>query len=375
MTDCVILREFDTACGRRFGHATLNAEGSLNALSLDMIDRLAPQLDAWAADPAIVGVVLDGAGEKAFCAGGDVAALYRAIKAAPAGEITPAAKAFFEREYRLDYRIHTYPKPILCWGHGIVMGGGIGLIAGASHRVVTLKTRMAMPEITIGLYPDVGGSWFLRRMPGHAGLFLALTGASLNAADARFAGLGDFIVDHADKAAVLAQLAQTRWHAPDADERANHHVLSRLLEARVVQNEVPVSPLRRHFDTIEQVIGHDGLEDIAVRLLALREHDDPWLAGAGTTFAKGAASSAVISHALWQRVPHLSLAEVFRLEYLVSTAATAHHDFPEGVRALLIDKDRNPQWRYAGIAEVDSAFVAEHFQAHFEGTHPLADLG
>lgn len=375
MNDCVILREFSTACGRRFGHATLNAPKSLNALSLDMIDRLAPQLDAWAADPAIVGVLLDGGGDKAFCAGGDVAALYHAIKATPEGEAPAEAKAFFEREYRLDHRIHTYPKPVVCWGQGIVMGGGIGLMAGASHRVATPTTRMAMPEITIGLYPDVGGSWFLRHMPGHTGLFLALTGAPLNAADARFAGLADFIVDDAERARLPALIADTRWDAPDAPGRANHARLGALLDQLAAGASVPDSPLRAHFDRVEALIGHDGLAAIATRLAALAEDADPWLAAAGKAFARGAPSSARLSWALWQRTRHLSLAEVFRTEYHVSVAATAHRDFAEGVRALLIDKDRSPRWQYATLDAVPDEAVEDHFKPRYGGPHPLADLG
>lgn len=374
MSECVILREIPTACGRRFGHATLNAPGTLNALSLEMIDRLAPQFDAWVADPQIVGIVLDGAGDKAFCAGGDVRALYHAIREARTNgsHETPAVvPAFFEHEYRLDYRIHTCPKPVLCWGHGIVMGGGIGLMAGASHRVATMQTRMAMPEISIGLYPDVGGSWFLRRMPGRTGLFLALTGAQINAADARFAGLADFILEHGDKAGVLTAFGQTCW---SDDVEANHRRLSKLLEESGRRGATPESMLRRHYDRIDAVIGHDGLAMIEARLQALGEDPEPWLAAAAATFSHGAPSSAVLSFALWERALHLSLADVFRLEYQVSLAATMQPDFSEGVRALLVDKDRNPHWQRASIADVDAEEIAALLLPRFQGEHPLSDL-
>src|SRR5215217_5338238 len=137
MDDPIRFDTLRTASGHTFGRATLHAPAVLNALSLAMIDRLDPQLQAWAEDPSIAGVVLDGAGDRAFCAGGDVVRVYHAIRAADPGQVPPEASDFFEREYRLDYRIHTFSKPILCWGHGIVMGGGIGLLVGASHRVVT----------------------------------------------------------------------------------------------------------------------------------------------------------------------------------------------------------------------------------------------
>ncbi len=377
MTDCVILREIPTACGRRFGHATLNAPKSLNALSLAMIDRLTPQLLAWATDPDIVGVLLDGTGDKAFCAGGDVAALYKAIKATPAGQVAPEIAAFFEHEYRLDHLIHTYPKPLLCWGQGIVMGGGLGLMAGASHRVATPTTRMAMPEITIGIYPDVGGSWFLRHMPGRVGLFLALTGVPINAADARFAGLADFIIDDGERTRLVALIAATRWDATNIDSGANHpnHArLSALLEQLSHTATIPESRLRAHFDRIEALIGHDSLVDIARRLNALTDDENAWLASAANTFARGAPSSARLSWELWQRTRHMSLAEVFRVEYIVSVACTSRADFAEGVRALLIDKDRKPRWRHATLAEISDTEIADHFRPHFDGPHPLADL-
>ena len=360
-----------TASGRVFGRATLNAPGSLNALSLEMIDSLAAQLASWAVDAQVAGVVLDAAGDKAFCAGGDVVALHRSIVSTERGQVPVQAAAFFEREYRLDHAIHTYPKPFLCWGHGIVMGGGIGLMAGASHRVVTARTRLAMPEITIGLYPDVGGSRFLGRAPGRSGLFLALTGAPLNASDAIFAGLADIQLRHEDQAAVLDAIAGERWSGRRVDDGAR---LSHLLEARAVGIERPPSALRTHLDRIDSIIGHDRLDDIAPRLLALATDADPWLASAAAAFAKGAPSSARLSIEMQRRAAPLSLADVFRLEYQASVGCCMHGDFAEGVRALLIDKDKSPRWRPATLAEADDALVESMLAPRFAGAHPLADL-
>ena len=360
-----------TASGHVFGRATLNAPGSLNALSLDMIDLLFAQFDAWVDDDQVAGVVLDAVGDKAFCAGGDVVALHRSIRETEPGRAPRQAATFFEREYRLDHRVHTCPKPVLCWGHGIVMGGGIGLMAGASHRVVTARTKLAMPEITIGLYPDVGGSWFLGRAPGRSGLFLALTGAPLNASDACFAGLADFQLRHEDQAAVLDAIAAQRWSGRQVDDAAR---LSHLLQARTEGVERPVSPLRDSLDRIAAVIGHDRLEDIAPRLLALANDDHPWLANASAAFAKGAPTSARLAIEMQRRAKHLSLADVFRLEWQASVGCCMHGDFAEGVRALLVDKDKSPRWRPATLAEVDDALIDSMLAPRFGGTHPLADL-
>ncbi|MFT7724006.1 MAG: enoyl-CoA hydratase/isomerase family protein [Roseateles sp.] len=360
----VLFRTLDTVSGHRFGHATLNAPASLNALTLDMVDALHAQLRAWVADAQVAGIVLDGSGDKAFCAGGDVVGLYRAMRAAGPGRVPPEAAAFFEREYRLDHAIHTCPKPVLCWGHGIVMGGGIGLMAGASHRVVTPRSRLAMPEITLGLYPDVGGSWFLPRLPGRTGLFLALTGAPLNAADALWAGLADHAARAEDHGTLLAAIAATRWAGEQA---ADAERLGALLQA-LPAAELPPPRLAPHRATIDALIGpHDSLATLAPRLRGLAGHEDAWLAQAGAAFDQGSPSSAALSLALQRQLRQASLAEVFRLEYQTSVGCCVFPDFAEGVRALLIDKDKAPRWQPA-------AAVDELLQARFAGPHPLADL-
>jgi enoyl-CoA hydratase/carnithine racemase len=212
MTLPVLFEDLVAGNGARIGVTRLNAERSLNALSLEMIDLLAQRLAFWAADPGIAIVVLEGTGDKAFSAGADLHIMHATMIAHHASperdyiRANPYAAAFFGREYRLDYLIHTYPKPVLCWGHGIVMGGGVGLMSGASHRVLTHESRVAMPEITIGLFPDVGGSWLLERMPGATGLFLALTGARLQASDALFVKLADYCIGQSNKATVFERL-------------------------------------------------------------------------------------------------------------------------------------------------------------------------
>ena len=367
--DVVLFEEIKTAGGKRFGVATLNAPASLNALSVAMVRLLTPQLREWAKDAAMAGVVLQAAGEKAFCAGGDLRQLHQTLLACGPARNT-YAEDFFREEYELDYLTHTFPKPLLCWGHGIVMGGGIGLMAGASHRVVTAQSRLAMPEISIGLYPDVGGSWFLRRMPGRVGLFLALTGANLNAADAIFCGLADLLVPQERKSQVLDAIAAGRWTGKVKADRA---ALSRILAQAGEDAALPLSKVREHFDTINALMAGDDLRDIAQRLLALQS-EDPWLQTAAKTFAKGAPSSAALSFELWQRVHRMSLAEVFRLEYWASLGCCAHKDFAEGIRALLIEKDRNPTWSPATLEEITPEFVEDHLRPRGEMPAELAAL-
>ena len=372
MTEPVVLfKEIPTANGKRFGIATLNAPASLNALSVDMVRLLTPKLREWAADSAVVGVMLDAAGEKAFCAGGDLRQLYQTLLDCKADR-NEYAERFFGEEYELDYLIHTFPKPFVCWGHGIVMGGGVGLMAGCSHRVVTEGSRVAMPEVNIGLYPDVGGSWFLRRTPGRTGLFLAFTAAQINAADAIFTGLADVLVPHAAKAQVLEAISTAPWRGESQSDRA---LLSKLLAQAGEGVAMPASKLREHFDLINATLAGDDLLDIDARLRALPERsDDPWLQTAARTYARGAPSSVALSWALWQRVPRMSLAEVFRLEYWASLGFCAHADIPEGIRAVLVDKDRNPKWTPATLAEITPEFVEDHLRMRGEMAPELEAL-
>lgn len=369
----VLFEERAAANGLRVAFATLNAPKSLNALTQTMIDALHPQLDRWACDPAIACVVLAGSGEKAFCAGGDVVGIYRSIQERPGGP-NPAAERFFESEYRLDYLIHTFPKPVLCWGHGIVMGGGLGLMAGASHRVVTERSRIAMPEITIGLYPDVAGSWFLNRMPGRVGLFLGLTAARLNAADALYVGLADYFLDSSRRQEVMERLPQLDWAE---DPELNRGQLSLLLREFADQDagERPDSAVLRHLDLINHVCDRHSVEHIRTALERQGDAGDPWIAEAQQALAAGSPTSARVIFEQYRRGCHLSLREAFQMEMLMSINMIRRPDFAEGVRALLVDKDRAPQWKPPGLEQVDDALVEAQFRLPAGiPSNPLADL-
>ena len=387
----VVFQQVPTRSGHIIGFAQLNAEKSLNALSLSMIRLLDAQLRAWAADPNIACVVLHGAGEKAFCAGGDVRSLYHAMKSYrdAAGNCSmhcqhfhhpwrsppvPAAVTFFAGEYRLDYLLHRYSKPLLVWGTGIVLGGGLGLMVGASHRVVTETSRVGMPEITIGLFPDVGASWFLQRIPHRAGLFLALTGAHINGHDALVAGLADHFLRSSDRDAVFSQLSQVEW---TANVEANRQALSALLQEwpNTAQPLLPTSNLKQHAALIEALCNGRSINQVVASIVAYAG-DDAWLKRAASTLAAGSPTTAALSWELQQRARTMSLADTLRMELIVAVQCCAHPDLGEGVRALLIDKDNAPRWTPRTLDEITPAWVEEHF---FEpswpgGKHPLADL-
>lgn len=371
----VLFEEQRAANGTRIGIATLNAPRTLNGFSLPMAHLLHERLNAWAADDGIALVVLQGAGEKAFCAGGDLHSLYQSMRAyrdAGSTDVRDNAYAaeFFDVEYRVDFAIHTYPKPILCWGHGIVMGGGIGLMSGASHRVVSERSKLAFPEITVGLFPDVGGSWLLPRVPGKGGLFLALTGAPLNAGDAIYAGLADLHIAEAKRADVFSALAQVHW---SNDAKRNHEQLTALLQEHA--SDATTGPLLRNAATIDALCEGDDVVTVVNAIHALQA-DDPWLQTAQATLAAGAPGSARLAWELQQRAVGASLADVYRYEYIAALHCAAHGDFAEGIRALLIDKDRTPHWQPATLAEATPQWAQTFFVSPWdEATHPLADLG
>lgn len=374
----VLFEERPTSAGCRIGVARLNAERTLNALTLEMIDLLGPRLQQWAVDDGIALVVLEASGEKAFSAGADLHRLHKTMLEHHASDQrddirgNAYAMAFFGREYRLDYLIHTYPKPVLCWGHGIVMGGGVGLMSGASHRVVTPESRVAMPEITIGLFPDVGGSWLLGRMPGASGLFLGLTGARMQAADAIFTGMADYCIAQGEKPAILAALCGLPW---TQSARENARLLTQLLR-RHAQRDLEAGPLRQHLDRINELCASGDLRETVAAIVALKSDADAWLSRAAATLAAGSPSTAALTFELLRRARHLSLADVFRMELVAALRCAQRPDLAEGIRALLIDKDQKPRWQPPTIAEVTPAWVEGYFQAPWApADHPLADLG
>jgi len=366
----VVLFEELTAANRKIGKVTLNVEATLNSLTLEMVDLLQAQLEQWRDDDDIAAVFIEGAGEKAFCAGGDVQALHASAVETPGGPCT-YAETFFGREYRMNYALHTYAKPLLCWGHGIVMGGGLGVMAGCSHRVVTERTRIAMPEVTIALFPDVGGSWFLNHMPGKSGEFLALTGASINAADAIYTGIADRFIGSEHKQLVLDQLLAQDWSAEPAN---NHGIVRHVLRPFSEQSigAMPAGQVEPHMATIGSLCDGDDIHEIIDNITGL-DTEDPWLVKARDSLAHGSRLAACWIHRQLWETRHASLREVFQAEIQLVTNIVRHPEFAEGVRALLIDKDRNPGWQYNSSRDIPAADLDHFFKAPW-GENPLADL-
>ncbi|WP_062260970.1 enoyl-CoA hydratase/isomerase family protein [Endozoicomonas arenosclerae] len=366
MTEKVLFDRLDTVSGHQVGVITLNAERSLNSLDKGMVDSLYEQLSSWQDDDKVVCIFLQGEGEKAFCAGGDVRSLRQSVLDGD----TQAPGQFFEKEYRLDYLIHTYRKPVICWGNGVIMGGGFGLMAGADFRVVTDTSIMAMPEITIGLYPDVGGSWVLNRLPARIGLFMALTGCRLNPADAMYLGLANRFIDHAFRKNVLESLQEADWSG-------DHYQVTFDVVQHYADNSagwLPYSKIREHRDQIASMMDKPTLSAIIADLKAMKT-EDAWMEQARTIALTGSALSAVVAYEQLKRSRYSSLKEVFQSELALSINCVLSGDLPEGVRALLVDKDNKPQWQYDVVEDVPADKVTEMFTAPWgSADHPLSDL-
>ncbi|MEU3709909.1 enoyl-CoA hydratase/isomerase family protein [Streptomyces catenulae] len=323
----------------RTGRLTLNRPRALNALTHPMVHRISETLDAWEHDPAVRTVVLTGAGERGLCAGGDIRAIHDDIRAGGGS----ASAAFWRDEYRLNARIARYPKPYVALMDGIVMGGGVGVSAHGTVRIVTERTRIAMPETGIGFVPDVGGTYLLALAPGELGTYLALTGQPVGAGDALRCGLADHFVPSDRLPGLLAALA----------DREVHDVLPAFV------GEAPPGSLDSRREWIDHAFAADTVEEIVDRLLGSGR---PAAKEAATTLLAASPTSLKVTLAALRKAPGLGpLEAVLEQEYRVSCATLTAPDLAEGIRAQVIDKDRTPRWSPATLAEVTDADVARFF--------------
>jgi len=331
----------------RAGRITLNRPRAINALTHEMVDRVDRALTAWEQDDAVSAVVITGAGERGLCAGGDIRAIHEDAKRGGR-----ASYDFWRAEYLLNARIARYPKPYVAIMDGITMGGGVGISAHGSERIVTEHSMVAMPETGIGFVPDVGGTYLLGRAPGELGVHLALTGDSIGAADALLCGLADHFVPSAKLPDLLASLAELEV----ADAVRRHAA------------PAPEGELAAHREWIDACYTADTVEEILDRLLA---QGDTAAKAAATRIAAVSPTAVKVTLRAVRRARELgSLERVLDQEYRVSCAMFSCPDFVEGVRAQVIDKDRTPHWDPAGLAEVTDEDV-ERFFAPLSDGEPL----
>ncbi len=324
------------------GVVTLNRPKALHALSLGMIRSLHPKLEAWAKSPDVKAVVIRASEGKAFCAGGDVRAV--AESADP--------RAFFQEEYALNHLIHHFEKPFIALVDGICMGGGLGLSIHGSHRVVTERLLLAMPETGIGLFPDVGGGWFLPRFPGETGTWMGLTGARCGAADAMWLGYATHFVPHERMDDAWDRLVRADWSAGTAHDVADA-VLS---SASSDPGPAPTAALRK---AIDRCFAGDTVEDI---LAALEAEGTEWASQTRSTLAGKCPFSLAVTLRQLRLGRSLGYDEMREVELRLALALTARPDFREGIRAVLVDKDNRPAWKPATLSEVRDEDVEACFR-------------
>ena len=324
----------------------LNRPKALNSLTLEMIRAFDPRLAAWAVDDAVKAVVVRGEAEKAFCAGGDIRAIWEAGKAG--GALTAD---FFREEYGLNRRIHVFDKPYVALIDGITMGGGVGVSVHGSHRVAGDRTVFAMPETAIGFFPDVGATWVLPRLPGAIGVYMALTGARLKAADCVYAGLATHYVPGARMGEVPDALAAADWSG-----EAHAAVDAVLAELAGDPGPAPLAEVR---EAIDRCFSRDSVEAVVA---ALEREGGAWAEGTLETMRARSPTSMKLALRAVRAGGRQSFDECMTMEYRISQAVMAGHDFFEGVRALIVDKDQAPQWRPARIEDVDDAEIESYFR-------------
>jgi enoyl-CoA hydratase len=333
---------------RREGSAgiiRLNRPKAINAVTLEMFRDIDKALDAFEADPAVAVVVLEGAGERGLCAGGDIRALYDSSKVC--GDL---GKILWREEYILNARIAKFPKPYIAFMDGIVMGGGVGLSAHGRHRVVTEKTRLAMPEVGLGFFPDVGGTWLLSHAPGDIGSYFGLTGQTMNGPDAIHARFADAVVPSAKLATLREELIRIRPGAPSDD-------IKRLIDGFATgETAGPVAAMQARID---DWFGHDRMEDIIAVLQ--RDGSEAAQSTLKTLNEKSPRGMVVTLKLLRLARASSSLEQCLAREYRAALEVFASDDFREGVRAAVIDKDRNPRWSPSRIEDVTPAMLAPYF--------------
>ncbi|MBB3763246.1 enoyl-CoA hydratase/isomerase family protein [Sphingomicrobium lutaoense] len=307
----------------RLGRIRLNRPKAIHALTLDMCEAMSAALLEWRSDPDIDAVIIDHAEGRGFCAGGDVVLLYKSGK-----EDGRAAAEFFHAEYRLNHLLFTYPKPVAAFMDGITMGGGVGISLPCTYRVATENTRLAMPETGIGLFPDVGGGRYLSRLPGHVGEFMALTGARMDGAECYDLGLATHYVESSELEALKERIAS----APERLQGMLGAASATPPEARIAES---MPRIAKHFQ-------HATFEDI---IASLEAGESDWAENELATLrAKSPLSCKVSLRLVREGAGREDFAEEMQAEYALATKVVRTHDFIEGVRALLIDKDNAPQW-------------------------------
>lgn len=363
----------------RIGIMTLNSPQTMNAVDLDMVNLIDDILARWKSDDGIVAIIMAGAGGRAFSAGGDIRQIYDSMVQEGQNHLA-YADAFFTGEYSKNYRVHLLGKPLIAWGNGFVMGGGLGLFIGANHKVGTENLKLAWPEIRIGLFPDVVGTYYLSRLPFPIGHWMGLTGSQMNAADCKDVGLINYCIENDGLDFLIAELCQKPWqHNKAMNNQFVREVLTRM-EAQS-PTEFPPSNIAQYRDGINRIF--DGLELKSTASFESNKNDlitlhnrfkesylkeldgdesdleTSWFERGKNTFLSGCPATAHLIMKQLQLGNKMTLKEVITWELGLALQSVRHPDFAEGIRSIVVDKDGHSKWQHASVADVPEAWINE----------------
>jgi len=350
------------------GWITLNRPKALNALNAAMVEAIEKQLMKWKDDPSISLVCIEGAGEKGLCAGGDMRSFYDHREK----DIDQHALDFFATEYRMNYAIDKFPKPILAYMDGIVMGGGIGISVYAEKRIVTERTRLAMPEMNIGYFPDVGASYFLNNTPGQMGKYIALSAKTFSGSDAIYLGFADVYMNSNKWMDLKAELESRDWTnlSPVETRETLSAILSTFAEDHPPQSEIALVQ-----EKVDHYFASDTICDILAALKQGAREGDSWAEETYALLMGKSPNSLALAVEQLKRGRGKTLGECLRMELDMDMQIIHTHDFYEGIRSVLVDKDRNPKWNPAQIKDISEKWIDSFFISPWsEEKHPLKDL-
>lgn len=371
--DAVLFEEIDSGSGYKLALMTLNVPEAMNAVDLDMVNLIDGQIEQWNQDNSIAAIIMCGAGEKAFCAGGNILKLYDSMINSDEDQRLQYADAFFKGEYAKNYRLHQVTKPLIAWGHGFVMGGGLGLFIAANHRVGSECLKLAWPEVRIGLYPDVAASYYLSRLPYPVGHWMGLSGSHMNTTDSKKLKLIQYAISHTCWQTMIDTLLQQNWSNNRAVNHQHVRAVLNKMDADSVEN-MPASQLDDIAPDLEYVFSDTDLKSIAARMRQYKT-ENQWLKQGLDNFEKACPATAHLIMRQIAQGPHMSLREVVSWELTLAYQAVRHPDFCEGIRAMVVDKDYKPVWQHKTVNDVPAEWVKQLTTNPWaKGNHPYSEL-
>lgn len=359
ITQAILFTEHKSANKNIVLEIQINNPEKLHVLNIDILQQLHKQLNLWEKNKDLRAIFIHATGDRAFCAGGDIVQLYQAILTSknPSQNPDPLVRNFFKTEYEINHRLFHFPKPVIVWGNGFVIGGGMGLFMSSSHSILTENSLLSMPEISIGFFPDVGASYFLNQIPKNIGLYLALTAYKLNASEAHYLGLSSLALNHSQKTNVFDFLLQA-----DYKDTASFDLLFNKQYPLANFISTQHNWIKTFEKDILQTVKHKDIYSFHKHISHMQKEDKKWEKNRQAFLRASPSSLAIIFEQLNRaKQEQQSFKNSLEMEFCIAMRIACNSDFLEGVRAMLVDKDRNPKWNPASIEDLNITKIQEYF--------------